>query len=1626
MKRFGFVKKLLAFAAGAFLFASCSNILSSDIKDSENANGLNNVKIHLGFNEPSETAARATWAPSSLDATKISNISISTKTGSEEFVEKLTATSTSDLATKTLTIAKNTDVKALVTLNSETYSGTTTYTTGDSISITLAADSTQGKISLDLKNAPSGKTCFVAIYETSLPETFNASSFQKVTGTTAGYGKATGTYQLVVAYKSGDTLASINDVEGTAFETVKVEKGFTTVVTPEFAAGVASIYTVTFNVYYEGGENKTVRVASGKTVTAPTVSRSGYTFKGWYTDTGCTTSAVFTNITSNKTFYAKWEEFVPPTKITLVKNGNSSEYETIKEALTACGSSGDCQILLPVGTYNENGLTYNGSGTIRITGTGTAARGIDVVIKGHGSTMPVDDVTSAQNARELLLFKGTGNLILENLTLQSDWLRSEHPGVKSMQAEVLGFNSSGTVAAYNCSFKSYQDTVRTVGKAWFYDCHIEGDVDFIWMEAGGKVALYEKCDIASVYDGASSAAYIAAPKINLGNVAGKGVVIKDCTVTAAANQQTYLFRNPWNDKPTAQYNQAAYVDCTYNGTFVAGLSKSDANGTADQQYIGWKIDSAAASKFTGKSSKIGVLSDAVKSKEYSGRRAILNRNYIVDSAKFEKDTSSNWDIDSFISTVGWNVQEDTSKDKYDGEVEKIYAVWNFAAMDAGAVNIQGSSKSGTVATTGTDNKTYTLSVNTAASGGKLYTRGSANSDAQFNSGTTIKVPVTVVGSVIDVSMRSGTSYTLAGTSGATSYTVTQTDVTAGWVEISATGSCYLSSISLSFINGGSESPSKTLSSIAVTTLPSKVSYTVGESLVTTGMVVTATYSDNSTETVTGWTVDTTALSTAGSKTVTVSYDGKTTTFTVNVTDVGGEEDWSWIAKDYKNQTIESSVTLGKVTIAPHSGTTTNYVSIIERNKAIDSVAYTKSLSLGGTGSKDARNMKFTLTGAATVKVAAQAGGSGDRKLVLASSGKTYGEILTTQDGSLIDFSYDGSGEDVYVYSSSSGIHVYAVYVEYGTPAPRVTLNKTTLSINETATETLAATVSNATNTAVTWSSDRPSVATVENGVVTGVSAGTAIITATSVADSTKSASCTVTVAGLATALSVGGGTAVQIEKTLTLTARPNGPVSGTPVYTWSISSGSSYGTLSSSTTDSVILTAGSTEGEVTVNVSCSNGKTTISGTVTIHVSKDAPVNKIKYTDKPLGFAGVNYTLPSFTAAKTVTVSTRADLVKYATTGGYLIYIDGMIDMSDEGTGSKLPAVGASNIAVSSVMDNWIASKTSNNYKTYAEWVEAYAAVCTSTSANDKEKNPSKGSNTSLYETVWALNKEWQTIIEIKPKSNTTIIGLGNNSGIRGGTINISGVSNVVIRNLTLIDAIDMFPHHEYNDGFNAQFDCITIQGSNTANIWIDHCTMKDTLVMQHVKSGTKEKWQNYDGLCDIKGDGKGITVSNCHMYHHDKTMLVGSSDDEGDNTKRKVSIINNHFDSCVQRLPMARNSQFHVLNNWYSFDTAQSVGDGKHQGDYCIGARKGALIISEANYFDSNMQYSIRGNSDTASTTQVYDTGSEDKNSKKTNEYTAVTTAPFTVPYSYTPMTATEAKTYVEDNAGANKWPVEQ
>ena len=85
---------------------------------------------------------------------------------------------------------------------------------------------------------------------------------------------------------------------------------------------------------------------------------------------------------------------------------------------------------------------------------------------------------------------------------------------------------------------------------------------------------------------------------------------------------------------------------------------------------------------------------------------------------------------------------------------------------------------------------------------------------------------------------------------------------------------------------------------------------------------------------------------------------------------------------------------------------------------------------------------------------------------------------------------------------------------YVIPVTGVTLNKDTLSLVQGGSEVLVATVSpeNATNKSVTWSSDAPQFADVDQtGRVTAVAAGSANVTVKT-GDGNKTDTCAVTVA----------------------------------------------------------------------------------------------------------------------------------------------------------------------------------------------------------------------------------------------------------------------------------------------------------------------------------------------------------------------------------------------------------------------------------------------------------------------------------------------------------------------------------
>ena len=176
---------------------------------------------------------------------------------------------------------------------------------------------------------------------------------------------------------------------------------------------------------------------------------------------------------------------------------------------------------------------------------------------------------------------------------------------------------------------------------------------------------------------------------------------------------------------------------------------------------------------------------------------------------------------------------------------------------------------------------------------------------------------------------------------------------------------------------------------------------------------------------------------------------------------------------------------------------------------------------------------------------------------------------------------------------------------YVIPVTGVSLDESSITLDVGGNQTLTATVTpeDATNKKVRWSSDNEDVATVsEDGVVTAVAGGTAVITATT-HDGLFTASCTVTVNAPATAPNIITDTLpdgkVGEAYSQTLTANSTTPI------TWSIDGGLPAGLSLNADTGEISGTP-TAEGTATFTVKATNSAGSNTKELSITITKAAP------------------------------------------------------------------------------------------------------------------------------------------------------------------------------------------------------------------------------------------------------------------------------------------------------------------------------------------------------------------------------------------------------------------------------------
>ena len=196
---------------------------------------------------------------------------------------------------------------------------------------------------------------------------------------------------------------------------------------------------------------------------------------------------------------------------------------------------------------------------------------------------------------------------------------------------------------------------------------------------------------------------------------------------------------------------------------------------------------------------------------------------------------------------------------------------------------------------------------------------------------------------------------------------------------------------------------KNLTKIAVTSNPSKTSYLEGDNLNTSGLVITAYYDDGSTSNVTGSCSISGYSNTPGSKTITVTYSGKTTAFSVDVKakSLSSIEITSNPSKtSYK---YGESINLSGLNVRAsfNNGTTSNVTNYsVLFDESITKTAGTKNIKVSYVYSGIEKSTSFSITVSActhnyssTVVKAATCGETGTRRYTCSICGNTYDETI---------------------------------------------------------------------------------------------------------------------------------------------------------------------------------------------------------------------------------------------------------------------------------------------------------------------------------------------------------------------------------------------------------------------------------------------------------------------------------------------------------------------------------------------------------------------------------------------------------------------------------------------------------
>ena len=344
----------------------------------------------------------------------------------------------------------------------------------------------------------------------------------------------------------------------------------------------------------------------------------------------------------------KENPIVEPVKydIVVAKDGTGN-YTTVQAAINSVpnNSATRTTIYIKNGTYKEK--MNIGSSKINITLIGQSKEGTILTYNDAASTPNSTGGTLGTTGSASITVAGSG-FQAENVTFENSY--DEVANGSSQAVAMLA--KADKMIFKNCSFKGNQDTLyANSGRQYYYNCYIEGDVDFIF---GAATAVFYNCEVYSLN---RSGGCVTAPSTKADQ---KGYLFYKCKLTSSsATPKNISLGRPWipSSDPNSITPKVLFRECEL-GNHISVAGWTSMSGNYPENYEMWEyLNTGAGSNASRKQLPSSRASEYTMEKFLAGTDGWdPNVNVVIEQPVLEGEFIKSLVVKDTTNSADWSIQ----------------------------------------------------------------------------------------------------------------------------------------------------------------------------------------------------------------------------------------------------------------------------------------------------------------------------------------------------------------------------------------------------------------------------------------------------------------------------------------------------------------------------------------------------------------------------------------------------------------------------------------------------------------------------------------------------------------------------------------------------------------------------------------------------------------------------------------------------------------------------------------------------------------------------------------------------------------------------------------------------------